>query len=133
MKPNEIGIDTRQVSYEIKSKMHELSGKFMALNKDMWNNNRKAHRLCSSYFKKFKDQISDITRYYVMQDPEVRPFRAMDFCKQMITFHDAVLENLKNSAEDFSDYIERVEKIKEETQALMVLISIDDHEKSFWA
>lgn len=125
------------VSFEIKSKMHELSSKVMSLKKHMWQHNRKAHRRCIAHFDKFKEDIASKCSYYIMQDPEVTPARAEEVCTQALTYVDAMIERLfvhpaYKELEDHMYYIMILKDIKKELNALIVMIKISDHEKSFW-
>lgn len=117
------------VAFEIKSKMSDIAGKVGKLKKRMWENDRKSHNKLTKIFKEFHQEIREKTRYFIMMDPEVSPERADGICKEILNYIDRMNDAL---GEDHS-YKEELKNLKIETDALIVLIALDEHETSFFA
>lgn len=121
------------LDYTIISKIAELSSKLSRIKKDLWKVNRKSYNLLKSEIKQV-DDVRETTKYYAMQATEMaveKGLKVIEELKELMSKFSQVLQKFHN--EKSFHYIEELNGLYDEADALRVMIRLLDHKDSVFS
>lgn len=114
------------VDFSAKSKAADITLSLTKLKKLLWENDRKTHNKMKQHWNDIKT-YRERTRYWVMMDPEVYPERLENMLTEILEIINDSLSKVETTYTK-----EYLNSVKNEAEALKVLIAIDEHKPSFF-
>lgn len=120
------------LEFTFKSKLSEFSSRLTSIKKDLWKSNRKSHTKLKETFK-VVDDLREKTRYYVMTDNEMTVRRGLEIIENLTTSTKKYMDVLNSFYNEKSyHFIEELNSMMKEIEALRVMVRLSDHEQSIF-